>query len=217
LLGILLEIAALFWFPSGRAVAEILLVLGANVAIGVGLVIEFFCIHAAIRGNAELKIESDARLADALTRAAAAQEELVKFRTPRATLLTDAARTLLLERLRPFQGTIFVIGHDNLDREVWDFLWVLEPIISEAGWIHSDWQGGQRFRKQTWPGEHWYGIANVMNVSIEVQPSEEAALLPAAEALAEALRAVSVDAVRAYHNNSSINTESVRLLVGPKR
>jgi len=55
-------------------------------------------------------------------------------------------------------------------REEWDFLWQLEPVLSRAGWVHIDWVGPHTFKKNGWPGNHVYGLANVSNVSIEVHP-----------------------------------------------
>jgi hypothetical protein len=172
----------------------------------------------------ELRKRSNEKVAVATDRASAAQEALAKFRTPRYRLLEPPEnREKLLTALKPFAGTIFVVGHDDLDRDVWDFLWVLEPIIREAGWVQADWQGGRTFGKQDWPGNHLYGVAGVVNVSIEIRPSldvpDEAlrATLRAAAALAAVLKEIGIDAgVAKQPNNSSIQTNLVALLVGPK-
>jgi hypothetical protein len=122
-----------------------------------------------------------------------------------------------MTHLRRKVGTRFDVGHDTLDREVWDFLWVLERIISQAGWVHIDWMGGNTFKKNNWPGDHWYGVAGVMNVSVELRPPDQDALGPAAEALAAALRRIGAEAITAPSNNSSTNRQTVHFLVGAKR
>jgi hypothetical protein len=123
----------------------------------------------------------------------------------------------LTEKISPFAGTKFDVGHAKVDREVWDFLWLLEPAISAAGWVHIDWIAGERFRKNGWPGSHWYGEMGVNNVSIEVRPRSRATLMPAAEALAAALRAIDIEATTHDDNNTSQNDDAIHLIVGPKR
>ncbi len=154
--------------------------------------------------------------AEANARAAEANLSLVKLRTPRAQLMTPEALASIVEKIRLFAGTKFDVGHQFENREAWDFLWYLEPALSKAGWIQVDWLGGQRFQKDGWPGNHWYGIANVSDVSIEVHPASRPKLMPAAEALAEALRAVGI-AVHNDNNNTSQNDDAIHFLVGTKQ
>src|SRR5216683_2290973 len=123
----------------------------------------------------------------------------------------------LLAALAPFQGTRFVVGHDDLDREVWDFLSEFEPLMKNSGWVHEDWMGGRRFRKGSSLEGKYYGVANAMNVSIELMPQAEAQLRPAAEALATILTEIGTDAVIAPANNTHIAEGSIQFLVGPKR
>lgn len=190
----------------------------ADVLIVLGVAGEILFSRKAARSQKALQVHVDARVADALNRAAAAQEELRKFRTPRVQLLTAENRERLLAALSPFGGTIFVVGHDEKDREVWEFLWEFEPLIRQAGWIHVDWQGGRTFPKRNWPEGHLYGFASVMNISIETRLSGTLDVVdPVTKvALAHALREVGIEAVTAAPNNS-IQTNVVMLLVGPKR
>ncbi len=203
LFGILLEIAGIFEYPDGKSIGEIVLLLSANIAIGTALIIEFICIRVAVRANAEVKLESDEKLRAATDRATtahedatAAREELKKFRTPRAKFLTPEARLLIVEKLKKFPGTPYDVGHDDLDREVWDFLWYFEPLFKEAGWVQIDWIGGRPFQRQNEWSVHTYGRENVSNISIEIDPVSRPALMPAATALEEALTAVGIERVR---------------------
>ena len=60
--GIAGEIALLFIFPHNVSAWELWSLVAANIAIGLGLLIEFVCILVAINANRELKIESDTKL-----------------------------------------------------------------------------------------------------------------------------------------------------------
>jgi hypothetical protein len=87
-------------------------------------------------------------VANANARAAEADLALAKFRTPRASLLTPEVKASIVKKLKSFAGTKFDVGHDQRDREVWDFLWNFEPLLTEAGWIHVNWSGGAMFKKR---------------------------------------------------------------------
>ena len=168
----------------------------------------------AVEANARA-VEANASAADANARAAEAELALVKFRAPR--LPSVAEQATIAKKIAPHAPTKFDVGHDMVDREQWDFLWVLEPVISGAGWDHIDWVGGQVFKKGGWPGDRFYGVMGVINVSVEIHPQSRAGLLPAAEALAQALNEVGITASVGTFNNSSVNADAVHLLVGPKR
>jgi hypothetical protein len=159
--------------------------------------------------------EANARAAEANQKASEAQLKLAEFRKPRGVTAEQAA--LIIDKISPFTGSKFDVGHDFVGREVWDFLWQLEPVISRAGWVHIDWIGPQTFKKNGWPGDHNYGLANVSNVSIEVHPQAPEKLKLAAEALAEALRDINITVTTTDFNNASMNMEAVHLLVGPKQ
>jgi hypothetical protein len=99
-----------------------------------------------------------------------------------------------------------------------DFLWRLEPKLTEAGWIHLDWAGlGNTFVKPNWPGNHVYGRIGANNVSIELHPEHEKALKPAADALVAGLNEIGIVAAVKFFNNNSTNNDAVHILVGPKR
>ncbi len=56
------------------------------------------------------KLESEARLTEALDRAVRAENSLIELRRPRRSLFTAANRTVLIGRLQPFAGTPFDVG-----------------------------------------------------------------------------------------------------------
>jgi hypothetical protein len=214
--GLVIEVVLAFNFSEGKTPLEHWSPVLADIMVALGVFGEIHFSGKAARAQKALQSIIDGKLTEALERAAKAQEDLIKFRTPRADLLTTKALGLVIQKIAPFAGTKFDIGHDDLDREVWDFLWKLEPALSVAGWVHVNWVGGNTFPKMNWPGNHQYGLAGVTNISIEVHPAFRSALLPAADALADALRAIEID-VHNDNNNSSQNDDAIHFLVGPKR
>lgn len=198
--------------------------LGA-MALAASLFSSFVLYRVADRTQTELKstaqtlgleLEQQKTLtAEAMQRAAEAQLELDKFRAPR--LPSPEALTEVVAKIRPFAGTHFDIGHGLDDLEQMDFLWLLEPKLSEAGWVHVDWVGGATFVKPNWPGNHVYGRVAANDVSIELAPQFRDKLLPAANALVEALNGIGIKAYIKFFNNSSMNADAIHILVGPKR
>lgn len=96
---------------------------------------------------------------------------------------------------------------------------MLEPLFAKAGWIFVDWVGPQTFRKLNWTMEpHVYGVANVLNVSIELSPETREKLLPAAEALAAGLKEIGIAAQVEDHpiSGTSNNADTIHVLVGSK-
>ena len=93
-------------------------------------------------------------------------EHLKRVTTPRVNLLTPEALTSIIEKIKPFHGTKFDIGHAQTGHEQWDFLWQLEPIFPKAGWEFVNWVGPQTFSKSNWTMQpHVYGIAKVSSSS----------------------------------------------------
>lgn len=76
-----------------------------------------------------------------------------------------------------------------------------------------------RFGKQNWTTQvRAYGVANVSNVSIELNPENRDKLLPAAEALSRALNGIGI--VTAVENHlisaASGTSDAIHFLVGTK-
>lgn len=181
-------------------------------------------------------IEAGKVAGDALVRAAALEKEaanakleLARLSTPRFKLITPEAAATLIEKIKPFAGTKFDIGHAASGREQWDFLWVLEPLFSQAGWIFVDWNPGPLplpgqsrpgvFGKLNWTmQQHVYGVANVSNVSIELSPEFRDKLLPAANALASALKEIGIATTVEDHPISGVSAtkDAIHFLVGER-
>jgi hypothetical protein len=214
--GVVAELAIAAWHPPYDSFLEQWGSSLANGLVALGVAFEIKLGQMAGLRQSELRRRSDEKVAVATDRAATAQAELIQFRTPRRELMNPEALASITAKLAAFPGTPFTVGHLRVDREQWDFLWVLEPAIVAANWQHIDWVGGSVFRKNAWPGNHTYGEMGVINVAIELFPDGER-LRPAAEALSEALNAVGVKASVEPPNNSSINIGVVHLLVGMKQ
>lgn len=208
--GLLLEVVnACIWYKGIETWAEIVAVL---LIVG-GVWGEVFF------GN-RARIAGDKQLAEYRARTAEAELELARIATPRVRLLTPEGAASITEKIAPFQGTNFVVGHAPLSaREQWDLAWQLEPLIAGAGWFPKDWIGGNTFQKRNWTGvSHWYGVANVSNVVIELTPQFRDARLPAATALVEALNAVGITAKVEDHpiSGTSMIHDAIHLLIGAK-
>lgn len=181
-------------------------------------------------------IEAGKTAGNALVRAAELEKEaaglrleLARLSTPRSRLITPEAAATFVEKIKPFAGTKIDIGHAQSGREQWDFLWVLEPLFPQAGWIFVDWNPGplplpgqsrpKIFGKLNWTMQrHEYGVANVSNVSIELSPEFRDKLLPAANALASALKEIGIAAVVEDHPISGVSAtnEAIHFLVGER-
>lgn len=182
------------------------------------LAIEFVALKAGEPYKTKLEHNREQELADT-------KLELARLATARVKLLTPESVAAIVEKLKPFAGTKFDIGHAASGREQWDFLWQLEPLFSKAGWIFVDWNPGPLphggvFGKVNWTMQrHVYGVANVLNVSIELSPESREQLLPAANAVVEALNSAGIAAVVERHPISgvSITNDAIHILVGEKQ
>lgn len=184
----------------------------------------------------ELRRRSNERLGSAVqsageatARAEEARLEIARLSTPRVRLLTPEACEAIVAKMLPFRGTRIVIGHAENGREQWDFCWAFEPLIRQAHWQFLDWNPGPLplpghsragvFVKVNWTMQHrLYGVANVSNISIELNPENRDELLPAATALAGALNGVGIAAVVEPHPISGISgiKDAVHFLVGDR-
>ena len=60
-------------------------------------------------------------------------------------------------------------------------------------------------------------IVGAQNIEIDLDPTSRLKLLPAAQALAAALRDIGIEAQEVTFNASSTNAHAMHILVGPKR
>jgi hypothetical protein len=167
---------------------------------------------------------ADARAAEATQKAIEAELRLVEFRKSRREILAEPGHVeSFIEKIRPFAGTRFDIGHGpEGQREQWDFLWDIEPLFNKAGWVFLDWKptGGSMLQRLNWTRQlHWYGLSNVLNVSLEMNPEGKAKLLPAAQALVDTLKGIGIEASiePTIVSSQSANADAIHFMVGDKR
>ncbi|WLA57482.1 hypothetical protein [Bradyrhizobium diazoefficiens] len=215
LIGIIIEIIVLSYYdyhPDRKFWSSI----AANVLIGLGLLIEFFCIRWTIIASSEAEDENRGKLAAALDRASAAEQELIEFRKTRRHVI-GPNKTQLADRLRPFAGTEFDTAMSHFEREIGDILWDIEDALHVAGWRQIDWSplpGASAIQRTSRP---LAGSALAQNVEIELHPGHHAALKPVAEALIEGLKSVGIDAGEVPYTSATGNHHAIHVLVGPKR
>jgi len=210
LVGLAVEIAAVFILE--KPWLEAVLTISANMLIIMG-------VWGELSLEKRAKQAGDGLVAIANARAAEAQLELAKITTPRFRRLTVEAVASIVEKIEQFRDTKFDVGHNPIGREQWDLAWQLEPIFPKAGWIFIDWIGGKTFSKLNWTmTPHTYGVANVSNISIELTPEYREKLLPAANALADALNGIGIAATVEANPISGASTtpDAVHLLIGAK-
>jgi len=166
------------------------------------------------------------RLAAANARAADAQEQLRRFRTPRhQTIDPDGGMTgghmaRITENLRRFGPIQFDTGLAAGSGEPMHFLWRLEKVLRDAGWIHLDWMGvgPSLTATQGSPLDRFWvnGIVWADDVEIHVGPLDET-LRAAAEALAMALNEIGIAAAMPGFGTHSANVNTIHVLVGLKQ
>ena len=122
------------------------------------------------------KLDTERKIADANALGEAAKADvaraelkLAKYRRVcREILGAPGNADLFVSEIKPFAGTNFDVGHPADGREIWDFVWDVEPLFIKAGWAFAEWHGPLAFAKlNDWSKTpHEYGIANVLNVAI---------------------------------------------------
>jgi len=184
--GLVLEIVnSVIWYRGPETIAEIIAVL---LIVG-GVWGEIFFGHKARLAGDKQLAQYEARTAEANEKAAAAQLELVKFRAPRRSLMTNDAKTRIADKLRPFSGINFDIGMGEGDGEQADFVWDLEHVLKSSGWRQAHWGvHGVGISAIVRMGQPVLGSVAAQNVEIHVDPVAKTELLPAAEALVSALQ-----------------------------
>jgi hypothetical protein len=219
LLGILIEIGVILGYPHGASDWEKGSAIGADVLIGLGLLAEYVCIRVTILASALIKEESDRKLREALSRAARAEEELIRLRTPRRTII-EGKESSVTERLNAFPNVVFDAAIGPNDKEVEDFLWTLEPILWAANWQQIDWvyRPGLLGVPRGASGRPLVGKVAAFNVSVQIaNPEQSPELVAAATGLVSALNEVGIDAQMHVYNILNASPSAMHVLVGPKR
>ena len=212
------------WALVGALVVGVLATYGIVVALVVGVLATYGIVVAGNVKETFLKrdiAEANERAGVARQKANESDLRLIEYRKTRREKLAEPGHAIsFVESIKPFAGTRFDVGHGPEGaREQWDFLWDLEPLFDKAGWVHIDWLGGRMFKKNNWPGAHWYGLSNVIGVSIEVSADSRQELLPAAKALADTLNNIGIAASVEDPNvsSTSANVDTIHFMVGEKR
>jgi hypothetical protein len=235
LVGIIIEIGLILWFPHDRW--ERLGSATANALVGIGLIVEYVVILRAIVASGDADRSSNERIAASEARAAEANERTAEavLETARAgwlnalavnasvvameliaftgklrdrESLSDSARVLLIDfKFETFAGKRFdaAITFRDLGRET--FLRSLASALTESGWIDVG------VTREQSDGKH----ASTRDVRIDVDASKDPTLLDAAKALASALNAEGIAAVvNPKPESDATKANVIHILVGPK-
>jgi hypothetical protein len=163
---------------------------------------------------AELKRQA----AEATQRAARAELELEKIRTPRK--LTGAVQQAeITNQLKPFIGTNFDSAIVPYDPEAADLLLEIETALKNAGWTLIPWiSPDDLIFDRTQSGRPNAGIVSATGVFVAADPNGDRALWNASRALASALNSVNIAALAGPipPTVKSTNAHAIHLLVGAK-
>jgi hypothetical protein len=194
LAGIALEIVLIYIYRRDQTNWEVGWATAANLAIGLGLVAEYICIRVAIKAGSELKVEADAKLAQALTRAANAELALIEFKTPRRAVIAPK-KPELIAQLNPYAGTEFDVGFSLGDGELADCAWDIEVILHKAGWSQLPWgvhdTGVSTIRRSL---RLLAGQVSAQNIEVQMEPAHRQRLLKAAQELITSLKNIGIEA-----------------------
>jgi hypothetical protein len=214
--GLVIEVGLAIIFHEGKSLTETWAPVFATSLIALGVYGEIHFGRRAGEAHQALQLSTEAKLTDALTRAAGTEQELIDFRRPRRHLMTAANRALLISRLSQFAGTEFDTGLSP-GGEPMHFLWDLEETLTAARWAQLPWGvnavGVQVVHRNLRP---LAGSINAENVEIHLDSSSRIALLPAATALMAALAEIGIVAWEAPFNVQNIHTHAIHILIGPK-
>lgn len=216
--ALIIEVVLALVFPAGRTAIENWAPVVADIMIALGIYGEIRFSGKASRAQKALQSISDAKLADALNRAARAELALIEFRKPRRALMTPENLKRITERLAPFSGTEFDCGMGQGGEQA-DFWWDLQPALVAAGWRHLAWQFPPGFMPMLiaqGPSRPVSGSVGAADVEIHLHPDHRVRLLPAATALIEVLNEIGIAARDAGYNAHNINTAAIHILIGDK-
>jgi hypothetical protein len=158
--------------------------------------------------------DANGRAAEATQRAAEATLELAKFKAPR--MLTEAQQAAVTEALRRFSGTRYDAGIGPMgDPEPLYLLRSIAASLADAGWMQVSWTGDPAAMTYDEHPLARIGLTTVTNVIVDVHPEYWGKLGPAAEALAEALKAQGIVAI-ADSKPTTVHTEVIHLRIGRK-
>ena len=193
----------------------------ADFFVAVGVFGEIYFAKRGGKAQELLRLESNEKVAEANSKAADAENrasdailELVKFRTPRRTLLKghEVRLTSILARYR---GTPFDSGLSFPSAEVTDFWWDLQPVLDKAGWNHLPWPNpGASTVSQR--GLALSGQVAATDVEIHIDALSRPMFGPAAAALISALGDIGITVVDMGCNNSHSFNTAIHIHIGDK-
>jgi len=142
--------------------------------------------------------------------------ELARFKAPR--VLTQEQRGRIVEKLKHLSNTEYDIAISDADPEILNFVFILELVLSTAGWTELNWLGsGEALIR---PGQPLIRLgASVANVEIGVHVNQPPKLFERALTLSNALISEDVNATAGRHiphEMSSTNANAIHLLIGRK-
>ena len=211
--GLLTEVFSVFLFGHGPITVSTWGNVAANSIITLGVAAEVLFSRKARAKAERLQLRTDERLATALQRASSAEEELIRFRTPRREIM-EGKWAAFSDKLKPFSGTEFDAGIGQ-GGEIMHFWWDMAHALQNAQWHHVPWiDQSQMYRVQgSLPRS---GSVDAMNVEVHIHPNSRPALEPAANALIQALRDDGIVAVDVGFNVHSQNVNAVHITIGQK-
>jgi hypothetical protein len=149
-----------------------------------------------------------------LATAAKVDAALIKLSKVEGPSSEDLER--LVSKIRPFSGTKFdVAGGGKTDRALEYFLWMIEPALAKAGWVHIGWDvvGEETFHMPF--TSQTYGLVTGVT-GIEVLAAMHGDKNDAAQALVNALNEIGIPATKGYAQ-AKHDFNVVPILVGRMR
>jgi hypothetical protein len=151
-------------------------------------------------------------------RAAEANLELVRLRTPRS--LNAEQQDHITEKIKPFPDISFDFGIVASDQDSVDLLEMIEDALIKGEWRPIPWSDSE-------PGLQYNrsrskrvttGVISARGINILVEPEHASTLLPAAETLSMALNAEGIAARAAADPAASLsnNKTAIHIMIGTK-
>jgi hypothetical protein len=191
--GLIGEAIVIVFVPSGPFEKILSVIFTLIIALGVWVEeVAGEAIEAREKAEADLKIaELNARVAEANQKAQEASLELAKFRSPRS--VTNEKSEEMAAKLRRFSGTPYDMVVSSNDSEISAFLLHIRAILDKAGWTALPWDAPSQVIRPIIGPTVGIGIS-VSNVFITADFQGARILVPAAQGLAEELRAIGIEA-----------------------
>lgn len=172
--GLFTEVLVLLWFSAAKSAFETGLLIISNFIIAAGVFGEDHFAHKSGEAATRLQQISDEKVATAEARAAEADQkaqeailELARLKARRD--LTQKQRGRVVDKLKKFSGTEYDISINSIDPEILNFVFIVELILSTAGWTELGWQGPLGVQVLTREGQPSIAIsASVTHVMIGV-------------------------------------------------